>query len=71
MPGMSGLDLQEQLRASGQPIPTILTTAYAEEHVRAQAQKARVVCCPAKPFVAEELLECLGIALRPHADGTL
>ena len=69
MPGMSGLELHEQLRASSQPIPTILMTAYADERVRAQAVKARVVCCLAKPFVAEELLECLRTALRRHADG--
>ena len=70
MPGMSGLELHEQLRASSQPIPTILMTAYADERVRAQAVKARVVCCLVKPFAAEELLECLRTALRRHADGT-
>ena len=71
MPGMSGLELHEQLRASSQPIPTILMTAYADERVRAQALKARVVCCVAKSFVTQELLECLRTALRQHADGTL
>jgi DNA-binding response OmpR family regulator len=44
-------------------------TAYADERVRAQALKARVVGCLAKPFLAEELLECLRTALRRHADG--
>jgi FixJ family two-component response regulator len=71
MSGMSGLELHEQLRASSQPVPTILMTPYADERGRAQALKARVVCCLAKPFVAEELLECLRTALRRHADGTL
>ena len=70
MPGMSGLELHEWLRASGRAIPTILMTAYADERTRVQAVKARVICCLAKPFAAEELLECLGNALRRHSNGT-
>lgn len=70
MPGMSGIELHEQLRASGRRIPTILMTAYADERLRALAMKIRVTCCLAKPFVAEELLECLGKALKPYSNGT-
>ena len=68
MPGMSGLDLCETLIASGEPIPTVLITAYAQEVVRARARKAGIRCCLIKPFAPEELLECVGEALeKPRA----
>jgi FixJ family two-component response regulator len=59
MPGMSGLQLHEHLAASGAPIPTILITAYASDGMRFRARKAGIVCCLAKPFVPDELLECV------------
>lgn len=59
MPGMSGLDLYRQLVASGQPIPTILITAYADEGVRARALQAGVICYLPKPFTDDDLLACL------------
>ena len=68
MPGMSGIELHERLRASGQAIPTILMTAYADERVRVQAVKARAICCLAKPFAAEELLQWLRKALPPRSN---
>ena len=63
MPGMNGLELHQHLVASGTPIPTILITAYASEETRMRARKAGIVCCLAKPFAPEELLECVGRAL--------
>lgn len=69
MPGMNGLELHGRLRELGWAMPTILITAYADERLRAQAATARVTCCLAKPFAAEELLECLRTALRPAAPG--
>ena len=38
-------------------IPTI--TAYPDGRLWAQALKAKVACCLAKPFAAEELLACV------------
>jgi FixJ family two-component response regulator len=70
MPGMSGLELREQLRAARRDIPTILITAYADEHVRGQAARARVICCLAKPFAAEDLLACLQTALNARQGAT-
>ena len=63
MPQMSGLELHQHLVASNHAIPTILITAYPDERVRAQALKAEVVCCLAKPFAAEELLACVRRAM--------
>jgi FixJ family two-component response regulator len=56
MPEMTGLELHQHLIASNHPIPTILMSAYPDERVWAQAIKANVICCLAKPFVADELL---------------
>jgi FixJ family two-component response regulator len=64
MPEMTGLELHQYLAASNHPIPTILMTAYPEERVRAQAMKANVVCYLAKPFEAEELLNCVRRAIH-------
>jgi FixJ family two-component response regulator len=66
MPNMTGLELHQHLAASNHPIPTILMTAYPDERVRAQAMKANVVCYLAKPFEAEELLNCVRRAIHGH-----
>jgi FixJ family two-component response regulator len=63
MPQMSGLELHQHLVASNHAIPTILITAYPDDRVRAQALKAKVVCCLAKPFAAEELLASIRRAM--------
>jgi FixJ family two-component response regulator len=64
MPMMTGLELHQHLAASNHAIPTILMTAYPDERVRAQAMKANVICYLAKPFEAEELLNCVRRAVH-------
>ena len=64
MPKMTGLELHQHLAASNHAIPTILMTAYPDERVRAQAMKANVICYLAKPFEAEELLNCVRRAIH-------
>ena len=63
MPGMSGLQLHQHLIASGAPIPTVLITAYASDATRSRAREAGIICCLAKPFAPDELLECVRGAL--------
>lgn len=63
MPGMSGVELHQHLAASGAPIPTVLITAYPAEATRSRAREAGIVCCLAKPFAPDELLECVRKAL--------
>ena len=63
MPGMSGLQLHQHLIASGAPIPTVLITAYPSDATRLRAHEAGIVCCLAKPFSPDELLECVRGAL--------
>lgn len=63
MPGMTGLQMYQQLLAWGERIPTVLITAYPEDTLRARATEAGIPCCLSKPFAPEELLECVHEAL--------
>jgi FixJ family two-component response regulator len=67
MPGMTGPELYNQLIASGNPVPTILITAYPNKGVRVRALQAGVVCCLTKPFRESDLLACLDSALNGRA----
>lgn len=59
MPGMSGIELLEQLRRDGNALPLILMTAFPEESLRKRALHAGAACFLGKPFGASELLRCL------------
>ena len=63
MPGMTGLDLCQQLSASGERIPTILITAYPDDSVRERALTAGVIGYLSKPFKEDDLLACIRSAL--------
>jgi len=64
MPGMTGLDLQRELRLRGQQIPIIFMTAIKNETVRPQVLAQGAVECLFKPFSDTALLEALNKALR-------
>src|SRR5215472_4702670 len=64
MPGMTGLDLQQELTRRGQKIPVIFITARKEEAVRARAFKQGAVKFLNKPFSDTALLDALNAALR-------
>jgi FixJ family two-component response regulator len=59
MPGMTGLELYDRLVASGEPIPTILITAFPDERARKRALQAGVVGYLTKPFSEDDLLACV------------
>jgi FixJ family two-component response regulator len=63
MPGMSGLELQAQLKAGHCRIPTIFITEQGDEKMRLQAMRAGAVDFLAKPFDDEALLERVRAAL--------
>lgn len=63
MPGMSGIELQARLRASGSRLPLIFITAFPEEHVRRQATEAGASGFLAKPFDGGAMIACLDAAL--------
>ncbi|BBP59654.1 response regulator [Pseudomonas sp. St316] len=60
MPGMSGVELHQQLGAMGFRIPTIFITAYPDLGVHIP----RLVACLPKPCDADRLLDCVETALR-------
>jgi FixJ family two-component response regulator len=59
MSGLNGIELIEQLAASGRRIPAIVITARAEPAVREKALAAGALCVMLKPFAAEDLVACL------------
>jgi len=63
MPGMSGLDLQSELRARRLQIPIIFITAHGDERTRARALREGALACLPKPFDGEELLRLIETAL--------
>ena len=63
MPGMSGPDLQRELKRRRQDIPVIYITAVGDDAVRARVLKLGAVECLLKPFSDTTLLAALKIAL--------
>jgi FixJ family two-component response regulator len=63
MPGMSGLELQDFLRAQGRRLPIIFITAFPEDNVRARAIAAGAVAFLTKPFDGATLIKSLETAL--------
>ena len=69
MPGMTGVELHDRLVASGEPIPTILITAFPDERARERALQAGVTCYLAKPFSEDDLLACVRSILDGREEG--
>ena len=64
MSGMSGPDLQQQLRRRQKQIPIIFITANRDTSVRARLLAQGAVECLLKPFSDTALLDALDAALR-------
>jgi FixJ family two-component response regulator len=64
MPGMTGPDLQRELRVRQQKIPIIFMTAKKNETVRAHVLEKGAVECLFKPFSDTALLDAINAALR-------
>ena len=63
MPGMSGIELQDHLIATGHTIPIIFITAFPDERARDRAMNAGAIDFLSKPFDESRLLECVEQAL--------
>src|SRR5215467_822562 len=59
MPGMSGLDLQSELKRRGTEIPIIFITAHGDEEIRPQMLGRGAVECLFKPFTDTALLSAI------------
>lgn len=62
MPGMSGADLQEHLRARGGCPPLVFITARTEPALHARLLQRGALACLVKPFEEEELFAAVRTA---------
>lgn len=63
LPGMSGLELHQQLRSNGQAAPTILITTHPSEATRARAA-AEGIQIVEKPLLEEALAGAVRAAIE-------
>ena len=64
MPGMSGPELQRELKRRQIQTPIIFITAHQDERVRRDTVDQGAVDCLLKPFTDTTLLDALNAALR-------
>jgi FixJ family two-component response regulator len=69
LPGMSGLELQQQLAMARCPRPIIFVTAHGNDETRARALRAGAVAFLDKPFSDEVLLRAVQAALQSSSGG--
>ncbi len=64
MPGMTGLELQQELKRRRRNIPLVFITAHADPTVRPRVLEQGAVECLFKPFSEAALLDAVTAALR-------
>lgn len=67
MPGMSGLELQEQLVSSGSTLPIIFVSAHGDVPMAVEAVKAGALDFVQKPFRDQELIDKIQDAFAENA----
>jgi len=65
MPGINGLDVQEWLVSSGNPLPTIFLTAQDDLPEQMQALMEKAAGVLTKPVSASTLMKAIDEALKP------
>jgi two-component system, LuxR family, response regulator FixJ len=68
MPGLSGVELQEELGRRGHPIPVIVVTGHAHTAAVVRAMRNGAVSVLDKPVDEEELWQAVRTALAHDAD---
>ena len=68
MPGMSGVELAEELRSRAASIPVIVVTGHADVPLAIRAMKAGVADFIEKPFDDEVMLTAIHNALARHSN---
>ncbi|CAN7345905.1 response regulator [Phyllobacterium sp. LjRoot231] len=61
--GMSGIELQRQLRDSGSKLPVIFMTALEDDALETEAARAGCIAYLRKPFAAASLIDAIDKAL--------
>ncbi|MFT0180353.1 MULTISPECIES: response regulator transcription factor [Pseudomonas] len=68
MPGMSGLDLQQELQRRGLALPIIFITGHGDIPMSVRAMKQGALEFLTKPFRDQDLLDAIDQALRKAQD---
>jgi len=68
MPGMSGLDMHDRLRATGVSLPTIVVTGHGEVPDAVRAMKAGCIDFIQKPWSNDALLDRVRTAMQMDQD---
>ena len=63
MPGMSGPDIQQELKRRKHEIPIIFITAQRDDDLKSRLIKDGATACLFKPFSDTDLLKALNVAL--------
>jgi len=67
LPGMSGLDVQRELREAGAEIPIIFITSHGDIPMTVKAIKSGAVEFLTKPFRDQDLIDAIHVALKSSA----
>ena len=67
MPGLSGLDLQQELTSMNYIIPVIFLTGHGDIPMSVQAMKKGAIDFLSKPFDDDELLDAVKVALLKNS----
>lgn len=65
MPGMTGIELHQQLVRAGVHIPTIVITAHGEVRAREASEPADIIAVLPKPLRNAILFDAIAVALGP------
>jgi len=63
MPGISGIDLKDELVRRGDTTPVIMITARSDAGLEGRARASGAACFLRKPFDAGDLVQCIESAL--------
>jgi FixJ family two-component response regulator len=63
MPGLTGIELTQRLRAAGDPVPVLMITAGTDPGLEEKALASGAMCLLRKPFDTEVLVALLKRAL--------
>jgi FixJ family two-component response regulator len=66
MKGLSGVELQDRLKAEGRRIPIIFITAFADDGMRSHVLESGAIGFLRKPFSDEKLINCIDSALAQY-----
>ena len=66
MPGVSGIELQAELKRRDKRIPIIFISATQDDALRARVVELGAVACLTKPFSDTALLQALGSVMTPR-----